>query len=69
MNAAADCFSSESSISAVPLEVAVPNLVELTDVGLSMTSLPSTSDSSGCDDNSGDDSITGVECPCNQNSG
>jgi hypothetical protein len=42
------------------MEVMVPNLVELTDVGFSMTSLPSCSDSYGCDDNSGDDSVTRV---------
>jgi hypothetical protein len=60
MNVAANCSSAESSISAVPLEVAVSNFVKLIDVKLSMTSLPSCSDSSGCDGNSGDDSITRV---------
>jgi hypothetical protein len=60
MNVVANCFSAESSISAVPLEVAVPNFVELIDVEFSITSLPSCSDSSRYDENSGDDSISGV---------
>jgi hypothetical protein len=58
MNVAADSFSAESSISAVPLEVAVPNVVQLLDVErleLNMTSLHS--DSSRSDENSPDDSI------------
>jgi hypothetical protein len=58
MNVAADSFSAESSISAVPLEVAVPNVVKLLDVELlelNMTSLHS--DSSRSDENSPDDSI------------
>jgi hypothetical protein len=64
MNFVPNCFSAESSISTVPLEVIVPNFVELIDVELSMTSLPSrfgaSFDSSECDDNSGDDSCTRV---------
>jgi hypothetical protein len=58
MNVAADSFSAESSISAVPLEVTVPNVVEFLDVELLelyMTSLHS--DSSRSDENSPDDSI------------
>jgi hypothetical protein len=61
MNVAADSFSAESSISAVPLEVAVPNVFELLDVKqleVNMTSLHS--DSSRSDENSPDDSIVGV---------
>jgi hypothetical protein len=61
MNVAADAFSAESSISAVPLEVAVPNgfeLLELERPEVNMTPLPS--DSSRSNENSPDDSIVGV---------
>jgi hypothetical protein len=61
MNVAADASSAESSISAVPLEVAVPNVFELSaseQPEVSMT--PSPSDSSPCDENSPDGTIVGV---------
>ena len=63
MNLAADASSAESSISAVPLEVAVPNVFELIaseQPEVSMT--PSPSDSSPCDENSPDGTIVGVDC-------
>jgi hypothetical protein len=60
MNVVPDCFPSESSISAVPLGFVVPYFVKLIDAELSMTSLPSCSGSSECDDNSGDDSCSRV---------
>jgi hypothetical protein len=58
MNVAADAFSAESSISAVPLEVTVPNVFELLELErpqVNMTPLPS--DSSRSYENSPDDSI------------
>jgi hypothetical protein len=61
MNVVADAFSAESSISAVPLEVAVPNVFELLELErpeVNMTPLPS--DSSRSDENSPDGSIVGV---------
>jgi hypothetical protein len=61
MNVAADAFYAESSISAVPLEVAVPNVFELLELEraeVNMTPLPS--DSSRSDENSPDGSIVGV---------
>ncbi len=63
MNLAADASSAESSISAVPLEVAVPNVFELIaseQPEVSMT--PSPSDSSPYDENSPDGTIVGVDC-------
>jgi hypothetical protein len=60
MNVAPNCFPAELSIPTVLLEVAVPNFVKVIDIELSMTSSPSCSDSSACDDNSVDDSISGV---------
>jgi hypothetical protein len=65
MNVTADAFSAESSISAVPLEVAVPNVFELLELKrpeVKMTPLPS--DSSRSDENSPDGTIVGVvDCP------
>jgi hypothetical protein len=66
MNVAADAFSAESSISAVPLEVPVPNVFELLELEwpeVNMT--PSPSDSSPCGgDSSPDGTIMGVvDCP------
>jgi hypothetical protein len=61
MNVAADAFSAESSISAVPLEVTVPNVFELLELErpeVNMTPLPS--DSSRSDENKPDDRIVGV---------
>jgi hypothetical protein len=61
MNVAADAFSAESSISAVPLEVALPNVIQLIASERPEVNLtPSPSDSSPCDDNSPDGTIVGV---------
>jgi hypothetical protein len=54
----ADSISAESSFSSVPLEVAVPNVVQLLDVEqLQLNMTPFHSDSSRSDENSPDDSI------------
>jgi hypothetical protein len=61
MNVAADAFSAESSISAVPLEVAVPNVIQLiASEWPEVNMTPSPSDSSPCGDNSPDGTVVGV---------